>query len=149
MHNTITVKVIRAPGLVRNVTIPEGSNVSTALNAAGTYLRDGEKPEVNGRSGDANTLLNNGDTIIMAFSAKGAVHSVDVVDQTYVNGTPVDSLSLEDFLSFIALLDAEANRIIDLGIGSPVIEHQLKKIADNRAQLIELMEKFHSPKDEA
>jgi len=68
----IEVRVIRSPGLVRNVALPQGSTVSDALQVAGTSLQQNEVPQVNGTAGTLDTVLVDGDRIIMAAGAKGA-----------------------------------------------------------------------------
>jgi len=68
---TILVKVVRAPGFVKEVAIPTGGTVSDALNAADTSLSSGEKATVGGIKVETSRVLADGDRVIMAAEAKG------------------------------------------------------------------------------
>jgi len=68
---SISVKVVRIPGTVKEVGLEDGSTVAQALAAAGLTTAQGEGLQVNGSPCDNNTVLNDGDSIIIAKGAKG------------------------------------------------------------------------------
>jgi len=147
--NSITVKVIRAPGLVLDVSLPAGATVADALAAANTSLMENETPEINGRAGSLTTTLNHNDAVIMAKGAKGAVRSVQVTDMTYIDGTPVEGMSVDTFLDYIATVDGEIKRLKNADVDSPVLTKHIKQLKKTRKLIVELMEIQHGGDDES
>lgn len=71
MSEVITVKVIRVPGAVKEVGLEEGSTVEAALAAAELSVSDGEGVKLNAADTTMDTVLSDGDKIIIAKGAKG------------------------------------------------------------------------------
>jgi len=65
------VKVIRVPGTTKTIEIPEGGTVGEALNTADVALTSGEACKVNAQACSMDTVLQEGDKIIVAKGAKG------------------------------------------------------------------------------
>lgn len=69
---SITVKVIRVPGSVKEVGLSDGATVSDALNEVGTSVAEGEALQVNGATVAMDHVLSDGASIVIAKGAKGA-----------------------------------------------------------------------------
>ena len=76
----ITIKIGKLPGRIREVTLPEGSSVGAAIAAA--ELTDPITPgdvgakstfdvRVNAEEANADTVLNDGDTVLLVKKIKG------------------------------------------------------------------------------
>ena len=68
----VTVKVIRVPGNVREIGLPDGATVQDALNEAGTSVGEGEALQVNGADVAMDSVLPDGASVVIAKGAKGA-----------------------------------------------------------------------------
>lgn len=68
----VEVKVIEVPGAVRDIALETGSaTVGEALSTAGVTVRDGYTVKVNGNEAGNDTVLSNGDRVIISKGAKG------------------------------------------------------------------------------
>lgn len=68
---SITVKVIRVPGAVSEVGLYDGATVADALVAANETVNSGEAVKVGAADASQNTVLQDGDRVIIAKGAKG------------------------------------------------------------------------------
>ena len=70
--SAIFVKVVRVPGAVSEVCLPEGATVEDALTAASITPSSSEEISVNGHPVIVGHRLNDGDRLILAKQAKSA-----------------------------------------------------------------------------
>lgn len=71
MSSSIEVRVGRVPGTVKTVVLAAGSTLGEALSAAEMTLQENEKADLNGVASTTSAVLQDGDTIVIAASAKG------------------------------------------------------------------------------
>lgn len=71
MSNNIEVRVARVPGTVKSVILQSGATLANALEAADIRLAENEKADVNGVTQGTSHTLQDGDTVVIAASAKG------------------------------------------------------------------------------
>ena len=70
--SAIFVKVVRVPGAVSEVCLPEGATVADALEAAGITPSANEEVSVNGHKADLSTTLYDTNRVIVSKAAKSA-----------------------------------------------------------------------------
>lgn len=70
MSSFISVRVGKLPGRISEVALNGERTVSAAL-AGAEITSDGHEIRVNGASADANTLLSDGDTVLLVKKIKG------------------------------------------------------------------------------
>lgn len=68
----INIKVIRVPGQVKDITVPETTLLGEALNIASMSPGTGEAVQLNGNPAQMDAHLSDNDRIIIAKGAKGA-----------------------------------------------------------------------------
>ena len=68
----LNVKVVQIPGTMKDVVLNGEHNVSAALSAAEIRVQSNHTIQVNGRAADGNTLLAEGDRVVVSKGAKGA-----------------------------------------------------------------------------
>lgn len=67
----ITVKIIRMPAVVKDVTLPYGATVAEALDQADIDIDPSEKITVDGNTASGATVLTNQARVVLARGAKG------------------------------------------------------------------------------
>lgn len=67
----ITVKVCRVPGGNQEVTLHDGATVGDALRAANLSRQSGEKVVLNAQDTTDDTVVHNGDRVMLVQGAKG------------------------------------------------------------------------------
>lgn len=69
----ITVKVARIPGAIYDIELPDGATAAQALQKANINTARNDFLKVNGILSPADTVLNQGDRVVVAEDAKGNV----------------------------------------------------------------------------
>lgn len=103
------VTIVKLGQPTQNVELPEGSNVSDAIKAAGIDV-DGFSVAMNGKKAELNTDLVEGATILVAGKVKGGAGTVAVIKV----GDPVKLVEIGGDESTVALvLDQAGIQITD------------------------------------
>lgn len=132
----ISVKIIRIPGAVTNVTLQDGSTVADAMQVSNTQVGEGEALQVNGIDAGLHTPLNSGDRIVISKGAKGAMNIQDV---TYIDSIPADGLTDGQIFDKIHQLKAEKKHLKDLDVQGPAVDAAKKKINADIKRLTEIV----------
>ena len=69
---SIFVKCVRMPGAVKEVGLNDGATVAEALSAAEMTVGDTEGLTVNGTAATSDTVIYDGDRVVLAKEAKSA-----------------------------------------------------------------------------
>ena len=69
---SITVRVIRVPGTMKEFGLPDGATLQDALTEMGTTIESTETVKVNGADVDMTAVLPDNAAIVIAKGAKGA-----------------------------------------------------------------------------